>query len=480
MSPKKYAHKLSYSRAPRGITRWGVVMVILIIAIVAGLGVRFFRWDIFGLSRDSARQPVLKDSGSIKGGFALAPYFLGFDKSRTFLLLFLNNTEMRPGGGFIGSYGILKINKGKIFSFTTSGSENLDWNAPKDFVVEPPPPIIKYLAQPLWYFRDSNWSPDFKESSESALRFYAAEGGAEASALDGVIGLTPTVLKGLLAVMGALDVNGKTYVPEKVVEELEYHVEYGYKDAGQQVAERKTLIGEMGSALMQKITSVPPWRWKSMLDLFENMVKEKHVMLFSKDAAVQKTIENLGWGGRQADIPMSTDFVQVVDANLASLKTDAVIDRAFTYSIRRAGNEWVGEFSAAYAHTGARDWKTTRYRSFTRLYVPASAALRESAGFVDDVKSKKPMSAEAVVEGEKQSFGGFWFVEPGMSETIRWVFALPAGVQEQLNAGVYKLYAQKQLGLERAPRLTVQVDFGTTVRRFEGDLSHDQIIEFKR
>ena len=140
----------------------------------------------------------------------------------------------------------------------------------------------------------------------------------------------------------------------------------------------------------------------------------------------------------------------------------------------------MGEFSATYAHTGSYDWKTTRYRSFTRLYVPVSAALRESNGFIDDVKSKKPVPAEVGVEGDKQSFGGFWFVEPKGSETIRWVFTLPPSVQEQLNAGVYKLYAQKQLGLERSPRLTVQVDFGTTVRRFEGDLSHDQIIEFKR
>lgn len=455
-------------------------MVILIIAIVAGLGMRLFQWNMFGLPFNSARQSVHEDSGSIKGGFALAPYFLGFDKPRTFLLLFLNNTEMRPGGGFIGSYGILKISKGKILSFTTSGSENLDWNSPKDFVVEPPAPIKKYLAQPLWYFRDSNWSADFKISSDSSLRFYAAEGGADAGTLDGVIGVTPTVLKGLLAVTGSLDVNGKTYVPEKVVEELEYHVEYGYKDAGQQVAERKTLIGEMGNALMQKLTSVPPWRWKSVLDLFERMVKEKHIMLFSKDIAVQKTIEDLGWGGRQASIPMSTDFVQVVDANLASLKTDAVIDRAFTYSVKRAGNEWVGEFSASYAHTGGYDWKTTRYRSFTRLYVPASAVLRESAGFVDDVKNKKPVSAEVAVEGDKQSFGGFWFVGPGMSETIRWVFVLPAGVQEQLNAGTYRLYAQKQLGLERAPRLTVQVDFGTTIKKFEGDLSIDRMIDLKQ
>jgi len=35
-------------------------------------------------------------------------YFLGADKERKFLFLFANNMELRPGGGFIGSFAIIK------------------------------------------------------------------------------------------------------------------------------------------------------------------------------------------------------------------------------------------------------------------------------------------------------------------------------------------------------------------------------------
>ena len=33
-------------------------------------------------------------------------------QEKTFLILFQNNLELRPGGGFIGSFGILKVRHG--------------------------------------------------------------------------------------------------------------------------------------------------------------------------------------------------------------------------------------------------------------------------------------------------------------------------------------------------------------------------------
>ncbi len=459
--------------------KWWIVIIFLVLAIILGVIFRFTQLLSINFLpvNNGVTSPI---TSSLKDEFALAPYFLGFDKPRTFLLLFLNNTEMRPGGGFIGSYGILQIEKGKIISFTTNGSENLDWAAPANFNIEPPEPIKKYLSQPKWYFRDSNWSPDFKTSSENALRFYTAEGGAQAANLDGVIGITPTVLKELLNIIGSLNINGTTYIPEKVVEELEYHVEYGYKNAGQTIENRKSLIGEMGQALMKKLFAESPWRWKSLFDLFKKMVDEKQLMFFASDTNVQTTIENTLWGGRQTVVPVSTDFVQLVDANLASLKTDAVIDRNITYKVRKNNDEWVGDLAINYQHNGSYDWKTTRYRSFTRIYLPLENKLLESSGFVDDVKSKKSVLAQVSSEAGKQVWSGFWFVEPKQSYTLHFKYNLGAGIQNELNAGKYTLYAQKQLGIDRQTRLTVEVDFGTTVRRFEGDLLTDRLIELKQ
>ncbi|MGH7246431.1 MAG: DUF4012 domain-containing protein, partial [Candidatus Levyibacteriota bacterium] len=45
------------------------------------------------------------------------PSVFGFDKKKTYLVLLQNNMELRPGGGFIGSYAVVSVDKGKILPF---------------------------------------------------------------------------------------------------------------------------------------------------------------------------------------------------------------------------------------------------------------------------------------------------------------------------------------------------------------------------
>ena len=43
-----------------------------------------------------------------------APYLLGMDSPRTYLVLFQNDKELRPTGGFMTAYSIMKVDKAKI------------------------------------------------------------------------------------------------------------------------------------------------------------------------------------------------------------------------------------------------------------------------------------------------------------------------------------------------------------------------------
>jgi len=40
--------------------------------------------------------------------------FAGLDDQKQWMLLFLNNTELRPGGGFMGVYGLMQVSEGSI------------------------------------------------------------------------------------------------------------------------------------------------------------------------------------------------------------------------------------------------------------------------------------------------------------------------------------------------------------------------------
>ena len=47
----------------------------------------------------------------------IAPEIIGFNGEKNYLLLFQNNLELRPAGGYIGNFGIVKVKNGNPISF---------------------------------------------------------------------------------------------------------------------------------------------------------------------------------------------------------------------------------------------------------------------------------------------------------------------------------------------------------------------------
>lgn len=392
---------------------------------------------------------------------ALVPTVLGFDAPHTMLVLLLNNTEMRPGGGFIGSYALVTFDKGEITQLVVDGSENIDRNAPPTFLVEPPVPIQKYLAQPRWFFRDANWSPDFAESAQRALKFYAAEGGVGASQVDSVIGITPEIVSGLLAVTGPITVRGTTYTSETVRDLLEYVVEIEYLRKQIPFTERKVVMQEFAIALAQKIRAVAPRNIAVLIQQLFELASRGHIMVYSHDASLQQTAETLGWAGRQQEgVP---DYVQLVDANLASLKTDRVVDRRLSYYVwRDSAGVWNGRVKAIYQNKGWYDWRTTRYQTYTRLYLPAGTKFLSGTGSMEKNRSPKSGTWDVYEENGRTVIGAFISIEPSAEGVLEYHFLLAPSVARAISAGAYGLYVQKQLGLPKID-LTMRVDFGTSI-----------------
>lgn len=452
-----------------------LLVVVIIIAIVVGVKL-FWRSkksiDPAATQKSDLTQ-IFQNTAELKDAVSLMPNFLGYDKPRTYLVLFLNNAEIRPGGGFIGSYAVVKLNKGKLTSFESSGSENLDWAAPEDFKVEPPEALKKYLYLKNWYFRDANWSPDFRESSRAALWFYRFEGGADGSKIDGVIGLTPRIVEELVKITGPVAVDGKVFNTENIIDELQYQVEVGFLKEGTPRAERKELVEKLGRELLKKIANLSPWKWAGIYSMAQEMFKEKQLMIWSSDEAVEAALIKQGWAGEMKQV--NGDYLMIVDANMAALKTDPEVERSIYYEVKPAGERLKARVTVAYNHHGQFDWKTTRYRTYTRVYVPLGSELISSNGFVenDKIRSKGKIKSTPAKVGEelgKTVFGGFIAVEPGELGTLILEYYLPEKITQQAASGLYTLFVQKQLGTV-APKLTVDANFGKTVKQ---DVVHQE------
>lgn len=104
-----------------------------------------------------------------------------------------NNYELRPGGGFLGQYGVLKIKDGKIISFVVEDANLLDQRIKDaDIKITPPghSPVMDRSDDELLH--DSNFSPDFPTNAAKAKYFYRLGGGRER--FDGVIAINADVL----------------------------------------------------------------------------------------------------------------------------------------------------------------------------------------------------------------------------------------------------------------------------------------------
>lgn len=399
--------------------------------------------------------------GDTSGDFSsLLPQFLGFTKPRTYLFLFQNNTEMRPGGGFLGLYAAVRVERGKVTVLKVEGTEVIDRQTPADWKPTPPQIIKDHLGVDRWYFRDSNWSPDFSVSAAKALELYTGENGIAASDIDTVVAFTPTVLERLMKITGPFTVEGVYFTSDNVIEKLEYEVEYDWEDNGRSFENRKGIVKTFMDVLLEHLKDNAFLHFAEYSNLLRDLGNEKHIIFYSKDQEFERVMENLGWTGRMK-APQS-DYLLWADANLAALKTDHAMVRNLQYTIEPKGDTFVAHAKMTYQHTGTFDWRTTRYRTYARVYVPSGAKFLEVKGAMKWDRSKEPGQVDEGEELEHHWFGAFIAIEPGQTGVLEFTYTLPSLVIDQIRSGKYSLLTQKQLGLVDTA-LTLNLNFGKNI-----------------
>lgn len=392
---------------------------------------------------------------------AIAEEFAGLGEDRQFLVMMLNETELRPGGGFMGNYGLLVTHDGDIKSLTVDDSYDVDEYVKDkaDYYVAPPDAIATYLKQPIWWFRDCAWSPDFPTTVETCvqlLRQEMAYGGQPVPQIDGAIAMTTKFISRLLGLTGPVTVDGEKFTAENVYDVLEYRVEIGYVEEGLSEDDRKKLVGDLSEAVMEKMKSLPPSKWPDVMEMFHAAFADKEFAIYSRNTSTQLEIEDAGWAA-SLDPTTSDDVVMVVDANLGGYKSDPVVERTIEYSIVPTRKGYQATVSILYEHHGFYDWKTTDYKTYTRVFAPAGSRLI-------DVEGAGGWGVNGVTEEDlgMTSFGAYFSTKPQTSGTLSFTYLLPKSVEAAVNNGTYELQVFKQLGADNH-HFNVELDFGKDV-----------------
>lgn len=398
----------------------------------------------------------------------------GYPEPRRYLIALQNDDEIRPGGGFIGTIGTMTWDAGEMSEFAFTDIYTIDNPVSGVWKETPPDPIQKYLGLSQWFLRDANWSPDFPTSAERILDFYIRESELQLHAElphrpTAFIALEPGFFVSLLQLTGPITVEGETYDATNFFEKLEYKVEVEWHQKGIPVDKRKEVISKMGEELKKKIFALPASRWPELLDLTTKALERKQIMAYSRETDLQKLFESRGWTARAK--PTQGDFLWVVDANLAALKTDGAMQKNVRYSIDATDPEGpTATVTLTYTNTakGFGDYRYTRYRTYTRVYVPEGSQLISSTGAMKDDLHKSggrflPGTVDVMKELGKTVYGAFWSIEPSKSRTLSFTYRLPKEIARSIQAGTYRLDWQKQPGVDEAG-LTLDLLFGKNIK----------------
>lgn len=331
-----------------------------------------------GLPKDMSKEidKISNLSRLVSGTVDVLPTIFGLDGQKNYLLLFQNNMELRPGGGFIGSYGLLTLDKGRIADFSINDVYDADGQLKGH--VEPPFPIRRYLPSAHWYLRDSNFDVDFAKGASVSAFLLNAETG---KIVDGVIGIDLTFVKNILSAIGPVYVaDYKETVSENNLFQLaESHAEKNFFPGSTQ---KKDFLRALFLAIQLEFNSKKTFPYLNLSEVLADSILEKHVVFAFNDPSLQNTfsVNNLSstlTDERKTEKNSINDFVGINEANLGVNKVNYFIQRLVSYNLIMDDSGGLsGQLNIKYANTNKNGvWPGGDYKNYLRLILPKDAEL---------------------------------------------------------------------------------------------------------
>lgn len=384
-----------------------------------------------------------------------APYLLGMESPRTYMILFQNDKEIRPTGGFLTAYAIMKVDKAKFEPTSSNDIYNLD--AIYKPSIQAPEPIIKYIKGPYilsqkWRLRDMNWSPDFGVSMET---FTEAARQAGVKSIDGIIAVDTQLLVNLLDAIGQIGVPGfgnfSTNIEPKcncpqVIYELESFADVEgpiiWDPLTGEIIQRppnsdnrKKIIGPLMNSILANALGQPKEKLPVLFEKIFTSLLEKHVLFYVFDEKVQTALSDFGLGGKIREY--DGDYLHVNDANLGGRKSNLYATQEVLQDIKISGDGSVTKtVTITYKNPEKQDgWLNSVLPTWVRVYVPKGSELMAAEGL--DAK------AEPYEDLGKTVFAGFFQLRPEGVSKVTFQYKLPFKVSKE-----YKLLIQKQPGTD--------------------------------
>lgn len=379
---------------------------------------------------------------------AFAAAAVGEESQRRYLIVFQNPAELRPTGGFMGSYAEVVLDRGEIKSLSVPGGGPYDLKSQLKARVRAPGPLR--LIADHWEFQDANWFPDFAASAKKINWFWSQAG---QPTLDGILTVNARLVVNLLKITGPIEMPdyGKVITSENFMNEAQLAVEVEYD---REENKPKKFIGDLMAKMMERIAKASNEQWIDFAKLGTDALVEKDIQAWFTRDNEQELSDRFGWSSRLKTVP--GDSLAVVNTNIGGQKSDLLIDEKVEHAATIGSDgSIVDKVTITRAHRGEKGqlFHGANNVTYLRVYVPQGSELLAASGFnppaqnlfdvplptdpedADVVRNEVrprigPGNVRVTDEFGRTAFGGWIQLKPGDTVVTTFEYRLPFTVDE--------------------------------------------------
>lgn len=359
--------------------------------------------------------------GGFLAYFPIVEQALAVNRDGRYLVMLNNSNEIRPSGGFPGTYAMVSISNGRLedYSFHVIGEFDVAYADRRPTELPAPAPIATYLLQDHLLPRDAGWSPDFTEDARVWLEMWDI---ADLPAVDGVIAVSDQAVESIFAVLGPMtvEIEGEsvTITGETVIDVIE-----SYRDGPGTV--HKEAVRIIGTALLEQIKAAGLGNQRSILDNIQDSANHREIQVYSTNAEVQAEIVSRGWDGAlypQPGVPTFGLTLANIIGNKASANLQVSADLKLT---PQSDGSMAVEATLLLKNDGdpnGPQFYNGFHRTWLSVWLPPDAVLL----------SASPATDSPPMEDDPRAVGFHVPLMTQESKTIVLTFTLPAGSEELL------------------------------------------------
>ena len=371
---------------------------------------------------------------------------LGFQGTQTYLVVAQNNDEIRPSGGYISTWGWMRVQDSKV--------QEYDYFPTTDTTPSPPDSsLADTLEIPLWWLQynrpiyaawDGSWYVDFSSTAQMSAWFYN-NGENPFTPVDGVIGIDLVALEYLIQAIG--DILVPDY--DVVVNGANFReTVYAIRAEGAAEREHKAFLADLYRQVIEEWRKANAETKGNINRAILQAFREKHLLLYFADTAIENAVKELDWAGAQ-ESGNDYDYLLVADANLGN-KSSSSVQRQITYDVSLAEDNSINSSLSVFynfpdsvasldpavqpEHYGSQK----DYNSLFQVFTPRNSQL---------INARSSWDITTVNEGPRTLFTSLVRVPYDNSNRIELEYSSASVLQDIGDYKQYRLLLQKQPGI---------------------------------